>query len=222
MTTIDQYAIAEEIKVFLRNQDILSTTTREVTTATQNFTAGGVSSFVSLTNTNVKNVRSVTTNAVTAGRYTDYIVDYEGANPGRITFTFTPPLNTSISVNYDYGSTDHIFSDFPRADINMSSYPRISCEVTTMRTNPVSITAGSRKTDVMVSISMLAESRRNVLSWSNTIRDNILSNKNTFYYFKNDFEPLTAGSIVKDPNRKGDIEQKTDDYIIKNIMEITT
>ena len=223
MGTIDEFAISEEINIFLRNQNIFTVGQREVTTYSENITMNGSSNTATLAFANVKNIRSISSNGTALTNYQNYTANYEdyyGGTVGTVTFTTTPVANATMAMSYDYGSTDHVHPDFPRADLTLSSYPRTSIEITSVRTVGGAIGGKAHENDLMVSISVFAEKRKNVRTYSKNIRDALLTNNKSFQNFGY-IAPLNAGPILKDPNRQDKIEQKTDDYIISHEWEVT-
>lgn len=224
MAVIDDYVVNEELSIFLRNQNILTRAQREVASFSQSFTMNGTDSSVTLTNTNVKNIRSVASNAVVMTNYQNYTVHYEdhyGGTVGTISLTNTPANNVTIAVNGDYGGTDHVHPDFPRADLSMSSYPRVSVEVVDVRTTGGAIGGKAHDNDLMVSVSVFADKKQDIREYARSVRNAILTNNKSFQNFSY-IKPMTGGPILKDPERKEKIEQKTDDYIIPHEWEVTT
>ena len=122
MSYISQNNILNEFLNLLRNSDILDTTQRNVTTITDSFTSSntGIETFV-LNKSNAKNIRSVSydTNSLTYG--TDYTIDIDNYS---VTLLNVVPGKT-IEITYDYGIGDHIYPDYPRLDLTISSFPRI-------------------------------------------------------------------------------------------------
>jgi len=220
VTTIDRQEIEQELLVFIRNQDILTTTERSVTTATENFTSDGTD-YVTVANSNIKNVRTVTVNSSTQTFGTHYITDYEGTNIGRVSFVNGLNNNDVVAVQYDYG-TDKIFTDYPRADLELSSYPRISLGVTSIRSNPFAIGGNAWISDILFSVTCFASGAQQnlkVKNLSDSIRNKLANNQKNFYYF-DDIRPSIEGPIIHDPNRHDKIEQITHDYIIANEVEL--
>jgi len=123
MAYIEQTEIVKEYLNFLRNSDILTTTVRGVTTATQNFTTAqtGSETFTLTNATNCKNIRSVTYDSTLLTYYTDYTINLDS---GTVTILDVVPSKT-VTIVYDYGS-DKIHSDYPRLDLTLASYPRIA------------------------------------------------------------------------------------------------
>jgi len=110
---------------FLRNQDIFTTTQRGVTTANATGTLSGTK-VITISRTNVKNIRSITVDAVPKYLGTDWTVNYKHATGCVITFGSNQ--TGDYVVSHDYG-TDKIFPDFPRDDLTIDSYPRIAVDI---------------------------------------------------------------------------------------------
>lgn len=122
MGYIEQTEIIKEYTNFLRNSDILTTTVRGVTTASQNFTTTltGVETFTLTNASTCKNIRSVVYDGTTLAYKTDYTINID---TGQVTILSVVPTKT-VTIQYDYGS-DKIFDDYPRQDLTLASYPRI-------------------------------------------------------------------------------------------------
>ncbi len=73
---LNTYNVKEELLVFLRNQDIISTTNRGVTTVTGTFSGDGSATVFTLLNHPVKNVRTVTVGGSSQSFGHDYSVSY--------------------------------------------------------------------------------------------------------------------------------------------------
>ena len=149
MTVFDEYTFKIEIVNKLRNADILSTTVRGVTTTTDNFVATASQTVFTLSNTLVKNIRSLTVAGVAKTYLFDYTVVW---NTGVITLSTGATLSDAVVVNYDYGSSDKIYPDWPRDDLALDSYPRVSVMKTSTRTDVLGLGATSYMTDVIWSI----------------------------------------------------------------------
>ena len=219
MSTIDEYEIEKELINFLRNEDIISIANRDVVTTTQNETAVGGETYIDLTNTNVKNVRLFTINSSTQSYGTDYSIDFDGDNPGRISITSALSLNDVTAIQYDYGATDSIYPDFPRVDLNYGSYPRVSCIITSASSRDIAVGGQAQLSDIMVSITVFGENKKNIYSMSKDIRDSIQNASKSFYNFEY-IHPLNSGRLMHEPNRNDKIDQKTDDYKIPNVLEV--
>lgn len=203
---LDVVAIKEELVVFLRNQDIFSTTLRGVTTVTEEFDGDGLDTTFVLTNTPVRNVRSVTVGGSSVSFGSDYTVNYSTAT---VTFTSAPGVGTdNVDIQYDYGSTDRIYPDIPRTDITVSSYPRISVQITSTRTSELALGGLNTISDHLISIYVYDDNGDDVDNYIKTVRTKFLENKKNFYYNKF-ITPIASSPMIYDPNRVDKIVQRT-------------
>lgn len=179
MSVIDVQEVKEELVVMLRNSDVLSTSERGVTTTTEEFDGDNSTVDFVVSNTNIKNVRSVTVGGVAQTFGTDYTVDYSTAT---ITFTSAPASGTdNVDIQYDYGSGDKIYGDIPRVDLTLDSYPRIAVQITTSRTVEGSTDGSVNFTDFLISVYVYAASSDDVESYATSVRTAFLTNKKNFY-----------------------------------------
>lgn len=120
------YILLNEVRLefinFLRNSDVFTNSERNVTTATESFTASGGAEIFTVSNANCKNIRSVKQNGTALTYYTDYTIDLDNA---QVSVSKSLTASDDIDIEYDYG-TDAIFPDFPRPDISLSSFPRMA------------------------------------------------------------------------------------------------
>ena len=224
MATIDTFEIEQEIAVYLKNQDILSTTTRGVTTVTQTNTAVGSETFIKVDNTNVKNVRSVEIDDVAKTFGTDYTVTYESdtaADIGKVNFASALSSAEVVDIEYDYGASDRVYTDFPRTDLSLSSYPRISIGVTTVRSEDAGVGGESQLSDIMLSITYFGGVKKVIKAGAKSIRNKLQTGAKNFYNFGY-IRPMTKGPLIHEPNRHDDVDQLTDDYIIEHELEVNT
>ena len=224
MSTIDEFEIEQELLVFLRNQNILTVAQRGVTTATDNFTASAGDTFVKVSNTNFKNVRNVTVQTVAQTHGTEYTVTYESdtaSDIGKINFVTALSLNDVVAVQYDYGSTDRIYNDFPRVDLNISSYPRISAEIISKSSTEAGLGGQSQLSDLMFAVTVYENGKKGIDDKLKTIRTALQTGAKGFYNFGY-IQPMNTGRIIHDPNRADKIDQKTDDYKIPFELEVNS
>ena len=224
MSTIDEFEIEQELLIFLRNQDILTVAQRGVTTATDNFTASAGDTFVKVSNTNFKNVRSVTVQTVAQTFGTDYTVTYESdtdADIGKVNFSTVLSLNDVVAVQYDYGSTDRIYNDFPRIDLSISSYPRISAEVISKASTEAGLGGQSQLSDLMFAVTIFDNGKKSIEDKLKSIRTAMQTGAKNFYNFGY-IQPMNSSRIIHDPNRADKIDQKTDDYKIPFELEVNS
>jgi len=181
MTNItNEYIVQEELIVFARNQDILTTTERHVTTTSLSFTyASGTPSF-NLSNTAVKNIRYVTVGGSTMSVYRDYTPSY---NAGTFTLSATPAPGVQVVARYDYGNPDTVYSELPREIVDRMSLPRLKVQVMAENTEEFALGAGSNITDRFISFQVYATTVKKVNTCVTNIRTSVLSNKKNFYSF---------------------------------------
>lgn len=203
---MDIQKIKQEQVVFLRNQDIFTTSERGVTTATA---LGTLSSGTTITisKTNVKNIRSITvaTNLKVFGE--DYTVDYNNTNGCVITF------NTSQTgdyvVTYDYGS-DKIYPDFPRDDLSISSYPRIAVDILNVDIDAFGVGGSQFISNVNFTIVVYSNNTDDLDGYIQSIKDKYIANSKNFYYL--DFiKPTLIGPTINDTGKFNEIMSKNID-----------
>ena len=217
---INLFEYEKELVNFLRNQDIISVSDRGVTTTTETFSGNASDVDFDLANTNVKNVRLIQITAVTQSYGTDYSIDFDGSNPGRITFTSPPASGTNnISIQYDYGSTDRIYPDFPRADLKLSSYPRVAVNIISVTSSPMGLGGDSDNSALLVSTVVFDAGMKSVLEKVTTIRNSIRSNKDAFYNFDY-ITPNAIDALIKSTDRNDEIVQQNADFNILNVVEV--
>jgi hypothetical protein len=213
----------------LRNADIFSTTIRGVTTRTDNYTATAGQTNFTLTQTKVKNIRSLTVQSVSKQFVKDYTINWE---TGVITLLTGATLNDAVAINYDYTSstdaTEKIWYDLPRADINIESFPRIGMALTSSTTEPLGLGGTNHISDIIVTIfvsmpvnkvSTIAGGLGGVIDLGNilkSVRDRIRTNAKSFYSFKW-ITPLRTNPVIPSTNNK--IIQQSDDYQIRFLVE---
>lgn len=214
-TVFDENEAIDELLVFLRNSDILTTTQRNVTTATETFSGTGSTTNFSFTNTSVKNVRSVTVNSVAQTNYVDYTINYVD---GEIDFTSAPASGTdNVEVSLDHGS-DRIFDDWPRDDLSINSYPRVSLQLSPMSSTEGDTSGATTFSDALFSVTVFGVNKRSVISVVKSIRNAVINNKTGFT--KINF--LTVGSqgpMLPNENSKTKILQKNIDLRAPIIIE---
>ena len=213
MTKIDTYKVLEEIAVFIKNQNVFTITVRGVTTVTDEFNGtGSLKTFTMTTSpTNVRNVRSVTIGGVAQTLLTEYTFDYL---TGIITFTTAPGTGTNnVDVQYDYGTSDKIYTDFPRADLQLKSYPRISVGMITSESSERGLNADIILTNLTVEIKAFGKGINEVDGLLKTIRDAIIDNKKKFNYFKF-ISPIGMGPLNPEAGRAQEVVSRNLDLRI--------
>ncbi len=205
--TLNLQNIKQEQIVFLRNQNILTTTQRGVTTANATGTLSGTR-VITISRTNVKNVRSITVAAVTKNLGTDYTVNYNHASGCVITFVANQ--TGDYVVSHDYG-TDKIFPDFPRDDLTIDSYPRIAIDIMTVSTDAFGIGGSQFISDIVFTVVVYANNADDIDGYVQAIKDAIRGNAKLFYYV-NFVKPTITGPLINSPDRSNEIMQRNTDF----------
>ena len=207
---IDLNKIKQELVVFLRNSDIMTTSERGVTTDTDTGGWGGVTEHL-INVSNIKNIRSITLTPpgsdLTFG--THYTVDYSYDDSGTIKckILLSGSMAGTYSIIYDYG-TDKIYPDFPRVDLKINSYPRIAVSVTSIRTDEMALGGKDTITDFLVSITVYANGMESVDEYVKAIREKFLEAKKSFFYITY-ITPITQSPLINEPARGNKIYQRT-------------
>lgn len=212
---LDEAKIKEEIAVFLKNQDIFTISTRGVTTVTEEFNGTGAAVDFQVAQAKMRNVRTVTVGGVAQSYGSDYTVDYDTYT---VTFAVAPGSGTNnVDITYDYG-TEKIWTDLPRDDITVGSYPRIAVTMTSVATKEIAIGGADTENDLIISVTIYAFGTGQVDAYIKATRDAILQNKKNFYHI--DFlTPVRGAPIINDPGRIDKVLQKTIDFRSPNNIE---
>jgi hypothetical protein len=205
---IDVDKIEQEFVFFLRNSDIFSTTTRGVTTDTA---TGSLSSEteILIDASNVRNIRSITVGGTAKNYGEDYTVnqEYDDAGTTKCQITFGSAQTGDYEVSYDYGS-DKIFTDFPRVDLSINSYPRMNIEITNYKTQPLGLGASSTLNDFLITIYIYVNGKDDLNTYMNTLREKLLEAQKDFYYIP--FVHIqSTGPTINEPSRADKILTKT-------------
>lgn len=221
MAAIDLWNIKSELLVFLRNADVLTTSERGVTTTTEEFDGNGSTTTFDVSNTNLKNVRSVTVDGSPLTFGTDYTVDYDGSNPGRVTTTSPPGSGTdNVDIQYDYGTTDKIFPDWPKASVKLGTYPRIAIDIIGTTSEEAGFNDVGLITNAIVDITVFANKTKKVDDVHDAIRTAFLAAKKDFYYF--DFLTFNSqGPLLEATDRSEYVLYRNTEYEIINMVELT-
>jgi hypothetical protein len=182
---------------------------RGVTNATETHDGDGSTRTFNFTNSGVKNVRSVTVGGSGQTNYTDYDVNYYD---GTITFTSAPASGTdNISIDLDYGG-DKIYDDWPRDDLTLSSFPRISFDIISKASTEQALKGELTVSRLVLSVTVFADTKKQIEDAIDSIRSAVLNNKTGFNYF----DYLTAdneGPLVENGMSRNKILQKNIDFV---------
>lgn len=207
--------IKEEIVIFLRNADILSTTQRGVTNTSEMFSGTGASQMLTLSNNVVRNIRSITVDGTEIKPYLDYTPSY-GVATTTVTGTFASGTN-NITVDYDYstGTAEKIWPDYPQLTYIANDTPRIGFDFTAHRTQPIGIGSNPNwLSDALVTIKVYDKNLKNVDSYISTIRSAIKSGQISFYWF-----PFVTLSSVGPPFLHSELASKVFERSVDVILK---
>lgn len=199
--------IKQEQVVFLRNQDILSTSVRGVTTSSATGTLSNEDT-ITISVSAIKNIRSVEVDAVSKSLGTDYTVSYGISNT---VITFTSNQSGDYSISYDHGS-DKIYPDFPRDDLTIDSYPRIALDIINAPVEPFGIGGTTFISDVTFTIVVYADNSEDLDTYIQSIKDAYVNNAKEFYYLSFAF-PNLIGPTLNSEEKRDQIMQKNIDII---------
>jgi len=215
---IDVLKIREELEVFLRNADVMSVVRRGVSTYVDVFTAYAGQTTFTLTKPGVKNIRLVKKNGTPILRYVQYTPDY---HEGKIVLSTPASVGNTIEITYDAGVGDKIYSDLPRLDISLDSYPRVGFDDISHANTEQALGGSLIRTDILISLIVYAATKEECLEIWQSCRDAILANKKSFHFFQ--FITLAgAGPMAKSAGRHEKIVQKNQDFRIPFEFEATT
>ena len=214
MAKISIYDIKEELVVFLRNQDIISISDRGVTTSqdTGTFTADSNHTLV-VNPTLIKNVRNITIGGSAIALGTDYTVNY---TTGIISFTVAQ--TGAYVINYDQGTQDRIYPDYPQPYLKLNQFPRIAVDIISGNTSEFELGAGANWSEYAVSVVAYDKDQSDVEGLVASIRSKFLVNKKTFYY-STFITPTAMGPLIVSPFGQNRIFQRNQDFNIRFIYE---
>ena len=215
---IDIIRVKEELVTFFRRHldDPLSRGSSK--TDAQSGTGSKVS--FELPDKTAKVVTTVLVNNVVKTEYTDYCVDYKDkdATSKPIVYFLAPPADAStVEITYKYGLS-WIYSDYPKADMTIDDYPRITVDLLEIRTKEGGLGSLSNITDLLGSVVVMSPKTSQLIDLINDIRVLILENKKNFNYFKLIIPQGTGHTF--NPGERGDkILQLNQDFLILTRLE---
>ena len=210
MTTLQIENFRNELVYFLRNQDIFSISTSGVTTTTATGTFSATSS-LSISVTNVKNIRSIVVGSTTLAYGEDYTYDIDFSDTTiKTKITFTAAQTGAYTITYDYGS-DKIWADYPRDDLSIDSYPRIAVDILNVTSDAFGIGGNSFISEVMISAIVYAKGNSIVDGYVDDILSAFQTNAKTFYY-SGFIKPIGTGPLIVTPERSDEILHRNVDF----------
>ena len=223
---IDIFEIKQELVIFLRNQITDTHNPSRVSSETEYFSGNNSTTSFELNRDisrngfhMLKNVSSVKVNGLTKTNFTDYSADYQGDNPGTITFTTAPDNSSSdnIEINFDWGLL-WIGTDLNRVEMTPKSCPKISLELLSAPSTEIALGAVVLKSPLSISITIISNKVSDLDLLTKQVRDAILNNRTNFYNFSLITEPRVSPTITS-----GDPEaymfQRTIDWTLPNNYE---
>lgn len=179
---VNHLQIKEELLNRIRSADIISTTLRGVTTKTDNFDGDGSTVAFTLSQTGVKNIRSVKVGIVTLVAFVDYTFTLSENTGGNfiVTFTTAPATGTdNIEIIYNYSSTgDRIYDDFDMHTIRSEDkFPRIAFDIISERTKDKALQGALYQSSLIFSFRCFGRGKNETENLSNTLRDFLMSIK---------------------------------------------
>jgi len=211
-TTLMQ--LKEELVVFLRNQDIISTSDRGVTTSQDTGTfSSDVSHTLGTNPTLVKNVRSVVVGGSGLSFGTDYTVNYDTG-----VISFTVAQTGAYTIDYDQGSTDSIYPDFPQKHLKLNQFPRIAIDIITSSSNEVGIGASITESDYTFSAICYDKDQADVEGLVSDVKTAIMANKKNLYYAKF-ATPTSVGPLLISEFGQNKIFQRNQDFDVRFVFD---
>ncbi len=197
--------VKQEVTQFLRNSDIFTVGVRGVTTQTDTGTFAGDSTHTLETNpTTAKNIRSVTRGALLVYGQ-DYTVNFVTG-----VITFTSAQTGSFTIIYDTGP-DAIFPDFPRDDLDISSYPRIAVDITNVVTDAFGVGGDQFISNINFTVVVYEDNVDTIEVYIQAIKDAMRGNAKLFFYV-NFVKPTITGPLIISPDRSNEIMQRNTDF----------
>ena len=178
MGYINTNNVINEFLNFLRNSDILSVSTRGVTTVTDSNTAAGGAETFTLDNSNAKNIRWVKDNGVALTYGTDYTLNLDSA---QVIISKVLTLGHTITISNDYGSGDHIYPDFARPDLNISSFPRIGFGIFGLTTEKGGF-GNVNRSSWRFQVNVYGTSEKATNQYIDTLREKVIAAQTSLYY----------------------------------------
>lgn len=204
------FKIKSDLVVFLRNRDILSTSDRGVTTQQDTGSFSATSSHTLATNpTLVKNVRDVTVASVELKEGVDYSVNYVTG-----VISFTSPQTGAYEINYDTGSTDRIFPDFPQPHLKLKDFPRIAVDILSATSKEIALGATTTQNEYPVTVVCYSDDQDEVEQMIYDIRQAILDYKKELTDIPF-MTPTSMGPLLISEFGEKKIMQRNQDLVIK-------
>ena len=143
-----------------------------------------------------------------------YWVDYDTG-----IITFENQQTGAFIILYDQGSTDSIFSDIPRDDLSIDSYPRLAVDLLVGTSDAFGIGGSSFITSYILSIVAYSDDIDDINTYLQAVKTAYINSANNFFYISF-IRPNAMGPLIESPDRSGEIIQRSHDFEI--LFEVQT
>ena len=215
MSAISRRDIKREITNDLRSADLISISTRGVTTTTEEFDGTGSQTNFILTGTGsgnggIKNVRTVTVNAVVQVYGTDWDITNDFST---VIFTTAPVFGTdNVDITYDFSSTgDRIYPDFSKTTISNDNFPRIGFDIITTTTIDKALQGAITQSNLVISFVAYQKGANATDDLHDAIRAFLLTKKLS-WFFLNFLTPTGDGPLLVVPESQDKVFQRNTDF----------
>lgn len=222
MTVVNIQDVEDELVVTLRNGNVLSASERGIVNSSGGQAANGTDTtfFLGVTGSALRNIRGIWVSGTGNLKFgTDYTVNYY---TGSIIFTSAPPSGTSgiWRADYDYGPNEKIYGDYPRLDLGLSSYPRVSCCFSRYSSAPLGIGATHLVSEGIVDVGAFTQTTSGL--------DDILSKARAVFavsgtklHYISYIHPANTSMVGVEPGRHQKIVQREQSFsIVKKVEQI--
>lgn len=222
MVTVNDYAeIKEELVVFLRNQDIYTTTQRGVTTTTATGTWSSATSQL-INKTNVRNIRSITVDGTPLAFGTDYTVDYSFSDTTiKCKISLVAAQTGDYIITYDYG-TDKIFPSLAKNELTISSFPRIGIHIIGDANSDIDMPGDMEESVISFTVAVYDKKTNAIDATLKLIRAAFIGNKKAFYYLTYVRRLSTGPLLPFNLAKGGKVYLRAIDYLSPYNFETTT
>lgn len=219
MSTINFFNIKQELVVFLRNADVMTTTLRGVTTTSDTGSWSGATSHL-INRSNVRNIRSITVDSSLLVFGTDYTVDYfyNDAGTRKCKITLNASQTGDYSISYDYGY-DKIYPDDPQETLTIDDFPQMRVDISGTNTRQAGI-GNELRTSIMVEVTIYGPSKTDIQNYMTSIRSAMVSAAETFYYAEPYIKPSLTTGIIKNDKFSDKIFQQTAEFEMPYTTEL--
>ncbi len=206
--------LKQELVIWLRNSDVISVSNRGVTTSQDTGTFSNASSHTLATNPLLlKNVRNIIVGGITLEYGKDYSV-----NMGTGVIDFTVNQTGVYEINYDQGTQDSVYPDYPQAHLKLNQFPRVGVDIIGSTSNEVGIGANLTQSEFSVSIVCYSIDQTGVENMISIVRDSVISSKKSHYYIP--FMTLsTTGPIIVSEFGKNKVMQRNQDLNVRFVFD---